>query len=809
MSTMTHTSSSRIVGTVWAWLALAFPLAALSQNVELAPGLVAEYFTFNESLDDFPEIPAGRQPTFVRVERRVRYNAVPGDFYGTALTRNFYARWTGVLRTKSPGVYRFRLISNDGSRLWIDEMLVVNHGGQHEMTEKWGSIELEAGHHPLRIDLFQGTGQVGIRFEWMPPDGSDRPNRPNRPNRIATWVPEDVLFHKKGSENIPWDRQAWEKRRASTRPPEGQGRYAQMDHGPFFSGTIDTLFPTRESYTNKGIVIRLRRDPPAALCFDTELIKVSAGWTGGFLGWPQGRDGIEGEPFPTGVLKFGTKPESLGWAQGDAFDDPRHIPYGPLPRDWARYRGLYRHGERVVLSYSVGDGMILEMPALETAGDLEVFTRTLEVGSHASPLTMLVCEASGTARRIGETVAVETSESVTAVGLVTAPRGCALRVGEGGRVELVIPASKARVRIKLAIWNGAPADLTLFQSGMKKCPPAIDVTPLLAGGPSLWLPVLETKAAMGRGPGPYVVDTITVPYENPWKAYMRLSAFDFFPDSRRAAVATFDGDVWIVSGVGGTLSEITWKRYATGLFQPLGLRIVRGSMYVLGRDQITRLHDLNGDDEADYYENFNNGCMVAPNFHEFAMNLLTDAEGNFYYGKSASWPPNIKTDHEGTLLKVSRDGSKFEVFATGVRNPNGMSISPDGRLAVTDNEGHWMPACWVGFARQGDYLGMITTAHRSPVPTDYVKPITYLPRDLDNSTGGVVWVTSDRWGPLQDQLLVLSYGKCSLFQVLIDEVEGQVQGGVIRFPLQFNTGIIRARISLDIYSTIHRLASSP
>lgn len=578
-------------------------------------------------------------------------------------------------------------------------------------------------------------------------------------------------------------------------PPEGEGRYAQMDHGPFFSGTIDTLFPTRESYTNKGIVIRLRRDPPAALCFDTELLKVSAGWTGGFLGWPQGRDGIEGEPFPTGVLKFGTKPESLGWAQGDAFDDPRHIPYGPLPRDWARYRGLYRHGERVVLSYTVGDGAVLEMPALENAGEVEVFTRTLDIGSHASALTMLVCEASGTARRIGETVAVETSESVTAVGLVTAPRGCALRVGEGGRVELVIPASKARVRIKLAIWNGAPADLTLFQSGMKKCPPAIDVTPLLAGGPSLWLPVLETKATMGRGPGPYVVDTITVPYENPWKAYMRLSAFDFFPDSRRAAVATFDGDVWIVSGVGGTLSEITWKRYATGLFQPLGLRIVRGSMYVLGRDQITRLHDLNGDDEADYYENFNNGCMVAPNFHEFAMNLQTDAEGNFYYGKSASWPPNIKTDHEGTLLKVSRDGSKFEVFATGVRNPNGMSISPDGRLAVTDNEGHWTPACWVGFARQGDYLGMITTAHRNPVPTDYVKPITYLPRDLDNSTGGVVWVTSDRWGPLQDQLLVLSYGKCSLFQVLIDEVEGQVQGGVIRFPLQFNTGIIRGRFN--------------
>ncbi len=140
--------------------------------------------------------------------------------------------------------------------------------------------------------------------------------------------------------------------KTSSLPAEETGRYAEMDHGPFFSGTIDTLFPERESYANKGIVVRLRRDPPAALCFDTELLKVSAGWTGGFLGWPHGRDGMEGEPFPVGDLKFGTKPESLGWAKGDDFGDPRRIPYGPLPRDWAKYRGLYRHGDRVVLRAS-------------------------------------------------------------------------------------------------------------------------------------------------------------------------------------------------------------------------------------------------------------------------------------------------------------------------------------------------------------------------------------------------------------------------------------------------------------------------
>ena len=41
---------------------------------------------------------------------------------------------------------------------------------------------------------------------------------------------------------------------------------------------------------------------------------------------------------------------------------------------------------------------------------------------------------------------------------------------------------------------------------------------------------------------------------------------------------------------------------------------MNNEIYVLGRDQITKLHDLNGDGEADFYENFNNDCEVTPAF---------------------------------------------------------------------------------------------------------------------------------------------------------------------------------------------------
>ena len=58
-------------------------------------------------------------------------------------------------------------------------------------------------------------------------------------------------------------------------------------------------------------------------------------------------------------------------------------PYGPLPRRWAHYQGLYHHGDQVILAYTVGTTEILETPGLETDPahpDVPIFTRTLEIG---------------------------------------------------------------------------------------------------------------------------------------------------------------------------------------------------------------------------------------------------------------------------------------------------------------------------------------------------------------------------------------------------------------------------------------------
>ena len=53
----------------------------------------------------------------------------------------------------------------------------------------------------------------------------------------------------------------------------------------------------------------------------------------------------------------------------------------------------------------------------------------------------------------------------------------------------------------------------------------------------------------------------------------------FLPGRPRLAVCTWDGDVWLVAGIDDPRRGLTWRRIASGLFQPLGLKIVDGAIH--------------------------------------------------------------------------------------------------------------------------------------------------------------------------------------------------------------------------------------
>ncbi|HYG77064.1 MAG TPA: DUF6797 domain-containing protein [Planctomycetota bacterium] len=575
----------------------------------------------------------------------------------------------------------------------------------------------------------------------------------------------------------------------------GEGKRAsQMDYGPVMAATYGVK--GSNAVTMKGLAIRLSQDPPAYICFDTELLRVSAAWTGEYIDW-KGINLEGGMTFPKITGDIHAAASALpGWGPSEELKDPRAHGEGPLPAEYGRFKGHYIHGEHVVLSYTAAGATVLERPSVERAGNTTVFTRAIQLAPTTIPLTLLVADHKGAAGSVKDGIATLTADGKTlSAGLSGAPEGAELKVNGGAIIIKLPPSGKPR----------------LFSVQMARCEPAVlkaalkntvdNPEALTKGGPARYAQTVETKGEPGSGAGAYVVDTITLPDENPWKSWFRVGGFDFFSGGKRAALCTWNGDVWIVSGIDDSLQKLTWKRFATGLFQPLGLRIVDDRIYVTGRDQITRLHDLNGDGEADFYENFNNDCAITTNFHEFTMDLQTDAAGNFYYAKGQGYydwptPEQRQTPHNGTIVRVSKDGSKLDVVATGLRAPNGVGLSPDGKLSCGENNGHWVPSCPFFYAmKEGGYFGFPWTAQRTPVPPEGERPLCWLPPEADNSPGGQVWVTSKNWGPFSGRLLHTSYGKCTLFTVFTQQAGDIVQGGMVPFPLQFPSGIMRARFN--------------
>jgi hypothetical protein len=604
-------------------------------------------------------------------------------------------------------------------------------------------------------------------------------------------------------------------------------KWEEMDYGRFLSATYlnkegKSTLDGQGSATNKGIAIKLDKEGSSTMLFDTDLLRMSGGWTGGYLKLVgvifEGGHGPNPGPAESADMVFQTNP-TPGWSKGDDFKDPRElptgpgaakVPFGPLPSEWAKYKGLFINGDNVVLHYTVGTAEVLELPGSEKQGEQTVLTRTFNVsGKGFGPAHLLVADGiqapDNPSIDIGTAVAVsndpKNADSRLMVAAVGAPQGAKWSVAEG-RLVLMLPAFAGGEAFKVIYAKGNAGSTEQFQQAVKNAGEIAKLAELTKGGAAHWPAMVTTKGTLGKTDGKqaYVVDSIEPPFDNPYKSWIRFAGHDFFKDGR-AALCTWSGDVWIASGIDDKLEEVKWRRYASGLYQALGLKIVDDVVYVLGRDQITRLHDLNGDGEADRYENFNNDVQVTPGFHEFALDLHTDPEGNFYYAKGGpvnpgggGWGP--LGNHNGCILKVSKDGQKLEVFATGVRAPNGMGVGPKGEVTCGDNQGTWVPACYVHLVKkQGEFIGVTDLAHRPEVPTDYTRHVAFLPMDVDNSGGGQVWVTSDKWGPLKGKLLHLSYGQATLHQMLMEEVDGQIQGGAVRFPTKFETGVMRGRFN--------------
>lgn len=594
----------------------------------------------------------------------------------------------------------------------------------------------------------------------------------------------------------------------STGPaPVKREPWRDMDYGPFLIGTfevadadrraaaarlpgaaLDTLAPG-SNLAYKGIAVRLNPGSggvaagQAWIVFEHDTLRLAGAWTGdGFIDWEginfNGRHVVH--PRTIGTPQFETA-DAPGWANPatGTFDDPRFTGpngrrYGPLPRPWQRYRGLYRAADRTVISYEIGGTPVLESHDLESLAGQPVFVRTLNVAQSARDLLVRVANA-------GTAVAVSGTPTVTPTQ-------------DQGFVTLRIPAASTPLRLAVRLAQSGTTGLAALAAA---APAPRDLTPFTRGGPARWPESITTPVVASPGDGPFAWERFTLPQSNPWRSRLRPSGLDFSPDGRSAFVCTWDGDVWRVDGLGTTAKEVTWRRLASGLFQPLGLRRRGEELFVTCRDQLVVLRDLNGDGEPDFYESVNSDHQVTDHFHEFAMGLQTDEAGNFYYAKSARHARTALVPQHGTLLRISADGTRTDILANGFRAANGVCLNPDGSFFVTDQEGHWMPMNRVNRVTPGKFFGNLWSFGAPADASDaaMAPPLLWVDKAFDRSPAELLWLQGRIWGPLDGALLNLSYGQGRLEVVFTDGTGDAAQGALCRLPIpDFPTGIMRGRI---------------
>ena len=533
-------------------------------------------------------------------------------------------------------------------------------------------------------------------------------------------------------------------------------RLSQMDTGQFFSSGL--RIP--HHFVAKGLTIRVGEHNEASVCYDTSLCNVRAGWTGGFLKFDPRRYSIITTPTTTERARILGSP-ATAW-NGEV-----------------QYRGLCLHTNRVVLSYSVDGVDVIESPWIESSSGATAFTRTIEMNATRRDLLLSTVElkqSQAATNLVDATRIVVLQNSSNCVA--AAVFGTATLFAQDEQIMVRFPAAESNLA-KILVWGGSPKHLLLFSNIVKVSTAAESIAHLRRPGSRRWGDAIITqgeRAAASKDP--YVLDTIAVPYDNRYHALMFLTGVDFL-ENGDAAVCTLHGDVWLVSGIDDNLQAVRWKRFATGLFQPLGLKVVRNQIYVLGRDQITLLHDANNDGEADFYENFCNKIKTSENGHDFVTALDTDTDGNFYYA-----------DPSG-IHRVSADAKQLESIATGFRNPNGLGVGPNRVITVAPQEGNWTPSSAICEIKENGFYGFGGPQITSERPLGYDRPLCWIPRNIDNSTASQVWVASDRWGPLKDQMLSLSFGRCAMMLVLREMIDGVAQGGVITLKPHFLSGAMR------------------
>ena len=296
-------------------------------------------------------------------------------------------------------------------------------------------------------------------------------------------------------------------------------KWQEMDYGRFLSHTINnaqgkTALDQKGSAVNKGIAIKLGQGEDATMVFDTDLLRMAGGWTGGFLKLKgvafEGGHGPNPQPADKVNMVFQTN-VGPGWSKGDDFKDPRKVPtgpgaakvpLGPLPKEWAKYKGLYLNGDNVVLAYTVNTAPVLELPGDGKGSRADAPHPDIQRPRQRRGFQAARRGSNGRrdCRRAGQQDRPQRRSEEPRVA-----RGDR-RSGRTGRCEVAgrrfprpaqSPGFRGQEQFKVVYWKGTRPISPSLTTPSRRWPTGRS-EPLTKGGEPHWTQVVETEGVLGK-----------------------------------------------------------------------------------------------------------------------------------------------------------------------------------------------------------------------------------------------------------------------------------------------------------------------
>ena len=563
---------------------------------------------------------------------------------------------------------------------------------------------------------------------------------------------------------------------------------------PFFSSIVDARsagLGHPDNLSPRALVLNLGHGCWAA--FDTDLLRVAAIWNGQGLSanalapgsyhrpdkkTPGGQTPAP-EPLGTVWVANGIYP---GWQLGErpSFSDPREpaptvteVGRGPIAEAMGRFDAIRLLPDGASLEYSVGRTSVTESITARAGADRSApaVTRQFKMAASDSPVIVVLgtkaadtdfALAPGTSPADGITLAQYSADGheVQTGASDVAPHMWVVRVPAHRRpveFSVLVSSRSSKTVDRIAASAGSPPR---DRTGRR------------------WDREVTTRVTPSKSTAAFVVDGIELPVENPWRRDVRPGDIQFLSDGTGVLV-TLDGDVWLVRGLHEPGGVARWRRFTSGLHEPLTVAIRKDEIYAFDRNGIWRLRDTDRNGEADVHELFSNAFAQTADMREFPSTLRAAPNGEFVIAKGGQEATTIGK-HNGSVLRISADGRSSTVLGYGFRQPN-LSVNPrTGLVLASDQQGHYIPSTPLHIVRDRQFYGFLSDKlPREKYPAAIAEPLTWIPHAANASALSQVWLYGARMGPLNDALIHIGFSNPELFRVLIDERTGRMQAAVV------------------------------